>query len=98
MKDALPSFGDGVLMVSLDIDTNEDAALLRRYAEQNSFGWRFAVAPRDAVRQLGEAFGTQFLAPPSEPMFVVDRAGTPHLLPFGRKSAEALRTALSQYR
>lgn len=97
MKDALPSLGADVHMVSLDIDPSESAGMLKRYAEQNGFEWRFAVATREMVRELGEAFGTQFLTPPSEPMFLVDRAGAPHLLPFARKSADALREALRQY-
>lgn len=54
--------------------------------------------PRDVIRELGDTFGTQFLTQPSEPMFLVDPRGVPHLLPFGRKSADALRSAVQQYR
>ncbi|HET8568932.1 MAG TPA: hypothetical protein VFM93_08105 [Candidatus Limnocylindria bacterium] len=97
VKDTLPDLGDAV-MISIDIDINESADQLRRYADQNGFPWRFALAPRDMVRALGDAFGTQFLTPPSEPMFMVDAKGEPHLLPFGRKSAEALRAFVRQYR
>lgn len=98
MKDALPGLGSGVVMVSLGIDTSENAAMLKRYAEQNGFDWRFALPPRDMVRQLGDAFGTQFLTPPAKPMFIIDRSGRPHGLPFGTKSAEALRGYVQQYR
>lgn len=85
-------------MVSLDTDPNENAELLRRYVEQTGFPWRFALASRDVIRELGDTFGTQFLTQPSEPMFLVDPRGVPHLLPFGRKSADALRSAVQQYR
>lgn len=85
-------------MVSLDTDPNENAELLRRYVEQTGFSWRFALAPRELIRELGDTFGTQFLTQPSEPMFLVDPRGVPHLLPFGRKSADALRSAVQQYR
>lgn len=85
-------------MVSLDTDTNESADLLRRYVEQHGFSWRFALAPREVVRELGEVFGTQFLTQPSEPMFLVDPRGAVHLLPFGRKSADDLRAAVRRYR
>lgn len=85
-------------MVSLDTDPNENADLLRRYVEQQGFAWRFALAPREVLRELAATFGTQFLTQPSEPMFIVDRRGEPHLLPFGRKSADALRRAVQQYK
>ena len=98
MRDTLPSLGPDVLMVSLDTDLNENADLLRRYVDQNGFPWRFALVTREIARELGETFGTQFLTQPSEPMFIVDPRGTPHLLPFGRKSADALRRAVQQYR
>ena len=98
MKETLPSLGDDVLMVSVDIDPNENADLLRRYADQNEFPWRFAVAPREMLQAFGAAFGTQFLIPTSEPMFIVDPRGEPHLLPFSRKSADALRGFVRQFR
>lgn len=98
MRDTLPSLGTDVVMVSLDTDPNENAELLRRYVEQTGFPWRFALAPRELIRELGDTFGTQFLTQPSEPMFLVDPRGVPHLLPFGRKSADALRSAVQQYR
>ncbi len=98
MRDTLPSLGPDVLMVSLDTDANESADLLRRYVDQNGFPWRFALAPRDVLRQLSDTFGTQFLTQPSEPMFLIDPRGGVHLLPFGRKSADALRGFAQQYR
>ena len=85
-------------MVSLDTDPNENADVLRRYVEQQGFPWRFALAPREVIRELGAVFGTQFVTQPSEPMFLVDPRGQTHLLPFGRKSADALRGFVQQYR
>lgn len=94
----MASFGDFV-MVSIDVDLNENAEQLRRFADENRFGWRFAVAPREMVRALSDAYGSGFLVLPSaEPMFVVDPKGGDHLLPFGRKSADVLRRSISQYR
>ena len=85
-------------MVSLDTDVNENAELLRRYADENGFPWRFALVPREVLRQLSDTFGTQFLVQPSKPMFLVDPRGSAHLLPFGEKSAAALRGFAQQYR
>jgi hypothetical protein len=85
-------------MISLDTDASENADLLRRYVEQQGFPWRFALAPRDVLRELGDVFGTQFLTQPSEPMFLLDPRGATHLLPFGHKSAAELGQAVQRYR
>ena len=42
VKDALPALGNDVVMVSIDGDPNENAELLRRYADDLGFTWRFA--------------------------------------------------------
>ncbi len=84
--------------VSLDIDPNEDEATLTKYTQQNSgFDWRYAVAGSDIARQIGKTFGDQFLNPPSAPIFVIDRHGAAHPLPFGIKSAEDLMKAIQPY-
>ena len=98
MKDTLPSLGSDVIMISLDSDTSENADLLRRYADEMGFSWRFALASREVLRELAATFGNEFLTQPSEPMFLVDPRGATHLLPFGHKSADALRRAIQQYR
>jgi thiol-disulfide isomerase/thioredoxin len=84
--------------VSLDIDPNEDEATLTKYTQQNSgFDWRYAVAGSDIARQIGNTYGDQFLNPPSAPIFVIDRHGMSHPLPFGVKSAEDLMKAIQPY-
>jgi hypothetical protein len=98
VKDALPSLGSDVVMISLDTDVSEDAALLARFADEMGFGWRFALAPKEILTQLAAAFGTEFLTQPSEPMFLVDPKGATHALPFGHKSADQLRRSIQQFR
>jgi cytochrome oxidase Cu insertion factor (SCO1/SenC/PrrC family) len=84
--------------VSLDIDPNEDEAALAAYTQKNSgFDWRYAVAGPDMAREIGKAFGDQFLNPPSAPIFVIDRHGVAHALPFGVKSADDLLKAIQPY-
>jgi hypothetical protein len=90
--------GPDVLMVSLDVDTSENADQLRRFAEQYGFDWRFAIAPREMLVDLQRSYGTQFLTPPSEPMFVVDTKGEAHLTPFGHRDGNALRAIVDRYR
>ncbi|GAC1328206.1 MAG: hypothetical protein NVSMB17_03360 [Candidatus Dormibacteria bacterium] len=97
MRDNLPSLGPGVLMVSLDVEPNEDGAILRRYADQNQFPWRFAVAPRQLSQALRESFGNQFLNPPSEPMVIIDQKGVAHLVPYGHRDVARLRQLLAQF-
>lgn len=99
IKDALPSLGGDVVMVSIDGDPNEDAALLKRYAEQNGFTWRFTVASRELMSSLAQTFGNEYLNPPSDPMFVVSaKAGNAYRLPFGHKDADDLKAAVGRYR
>ncbi len=84
--------------VSLDIDPHEDQTTLAAYTQKNSgFDWRYAVAGPDVARQVGQTFGDQFLNPPSAPVFVIDRHGVAHPLPFGVKSAEDLMKAVQPY-
>ena len=89
---------DDFVSVSLDIDPNEDASTLTKYTQQNSgFDWPYAVAGPDIAREIGKTFGDQFLNPPSAPIFVIDRHGVSHPLPFGVKSAEDLMKAIQPY-
>jgi hypothetical protein len=84
--------------ISLDIDPNEDEAVLARYTEQNNeFDWYYVVAGSDIAREIGNIYGDQFLNPPSAPVLVVDRRGEAHPLPFGLKSAEDLMKMIQPY-
>ena len=81
-------------MISIDGDPNENAELLRRYADQLGFDWHFAVAPPAVMTALAGEYGSQFLYPPSEPMFVVTPKGEPIQLAFGSKDEADLRAAV----
>jgi cytochrome oxidase Cu insertion factor (SCO1/SenC/PrrC family) len=76
--------------VGLDIDPNEDEAMLRTYLGGHGFDWLYAVAPPEMAREIGQVYGSQYLNPPSAPMLVIDRHGVVHPLEAGRKSAESL--------
>lgn len=98
VKEVLPSLGPDVLMVSIDVDTTENADQLRRFGDQHGFGWRLALAPRDMLVELQRAYGTQFLTPPSEPMLIIDPRGEAHLIPFGHRNANMIRDLVARYR
>ena len=98
MKERLSSLGNDVQIVSIDIVPNESPIVVKRYADQNGFGWRFAVAPAPMLRDLPIVFGTRFLDTTSVPMFVVDHIGRPHLAAWGRKDPKALSRLVDTYR
>ncbi len=81
---------DDFVSVGLDIDSNEDAAILKGFVDAQGFDWVYAVSSADVSRDLSSLYGDQFLNPPSTPMLAIDRHGVVHPLPFGIKSADEL--------
>jgi hypothetical protein len=88
---------DDYISLGLDIDPNETPDILKAHAEKHSFDWRYAVAPVEVAREIGQLYGDQFLNPPSTPMLIIDRQGQAHPLPFGIKSAQTLQETLGPY-
>ena len=85
---------DDFVSVGLDIDPNEDAAMLREYLSRHGFGWLYAVAPTEVAREIGDLYGSQYLNPPSAPMLVIDSHGEEHPLEVGLKTAESLQAVV----
>jgi len=96
VKKVSDAFGDegGLSIVSLDVDPNEDAASLKAYVAKEGFGWHFAVAPADLLREIDDLYGTQYLNPPSAPMLLVKADGSVLPLSTGIKSAEKLQETI----
>jgi cytochrome oxidase Cu insertion factor (SCO1/SenC/PrrC family) len=86
-----------LVRISLDVDPNEDATILRKFADQNRFDWIIAVAPIEVGRFLATHYDEQFLNPPTQPMLFIDRTGGVYGLPFGIKSALSIQKTLAQY-
>jgi hypothetical protein len=86
---------DDLVLVTLDIDSHEDAGMLADYAKQAGFEWRFAVAPLELQRNVGNVYGALFLDPTLSPTLIVDRSGEVYKMGFGEKKAEAMRTSLA---
>lgn len=78
--------------VSLDIELSELPEDLARYATDQGWDWRFAVADAPLYRLLGERFGTPATHPPSTPLIVIEADGTVRPLEFGAgvRTAEQL--------
>ena len=58
---ALVDNPEDLISVSLDIDVNEDAASLKEFSEGYGFKWRFAIAPLEVARALGNLYTAQYL-------------------------------------
>ena len=88
---------DDLVSVTLDIDPNENDAILKAHTDKNGFNWRYAVAPVEVAREIGQLYGGQFLNPPATPMLIIDRHGEAHPLPFGIKDAQTLADSLGPF-
>lgn len=88
---------DDLISVSLDVDLNENADDLSAYVTEYGFDWRFAVAPLEVARALGNLYSAQYLNPPLAPMLIIDRQGNVHPLPFELKDTETLHKAVAPY-
>jgi thiol-disulfide isomerase/thioredoxin len=88
---------EDLILISLDVDSNEDAASLKKYTEDFAFEWRFAVAPLEVERAMGNLYSAEYLNPPLEPMLLIDRQGNAHQLPYGQKDADALQKIVEPY-
>lgn len=88
---------EDLISVSLDVDYNEDQASLKDYVSEFDFDWRFAVAPLEVARALGNLYTAQYLNPPLSPMMIIDRDGNVHHLEYGFKDAESLRKSVEPY-
>ncbi len=86
-----------LVVIGLGVDLNENAALLKSYADQNGFDWKYAVATPEVARQISTLYGAQFLNPTPTPMMVIDRRGNVFLQDFGIKSADMLQKALEPH-
>jgi thiol-disulfide isomerase/thioredoxin len=93
----LVSSPESLVVVSLDEDLHEDEPSLKKYANHFEFSWHFAVAPIEVDRALGNLYSAEYLNPPLNPMLIIDRRGTVYGLPWGFKSAEALKNTIEQY-
>ena len=81
---------DDFIGIGIDVDLNEDLAMLAAYVQKNDFSWLYSVASTEVLSGIQDSLGGQFLNPPSTPIVLFDKEGNPHTLPFGIKSANEL--------
>jgi len=99
VRNAVQSLGnpDNLVIVTLDVDSQEDKATLKKYADYFQFGSHIAVSPLEVSRALGNLYSVEYLNAPLEPMLFIDRSGNVYGLPYGYKTAEQLKNTLSPY-
>src|SRR5688500_11331033 len=97
MAAAQGALGDGVALVSIDVDQNESAQTLARHANNGNLDWTFAIAPVPMQRALSAQFGRNVLNPPAGNLIVIDRGGNPTYLPPGVKPSDELVRIVAQY-
>lgn len=88
---------EDLISVSLDVDFNETDEDLKEYTDQYGFDWRFAVAPIEVARALGNLYSAQYLNPPLSPMLIIDREGNVHELPYDLKDSDTLQAAVEPF-
>ncbi len=88
---------DDFISISLDVDLNEDEAMLKEYVEEWGFEGHFAVSPLLMSRALGNLFTAQYLNPPLAPMMIIDRDGSIEHLPYGIKKLDQLEPIVRPY-
>jgi thiol-disulfide isomerase/thioredoxin len=99
VKDLIAALGPDAnfVAVSLDVDSNEDALILKRFAEKNGFDWRIAISPQEVSRFLATNYDVDYLNPPLQPMLVIDHKGGVWGLPFGTKSSISLKKTIDEF-
>jgi thiol-disulfide isomerase/thioredoxin len=89
---------EDLILINLDVDLHEDEASLKKYTENEfDWEWRFAVAPLEVQRALGNLYSAEYLNPPLEPMLLIDRQGNAHQLEYGLKEADKLQKIVEPY-
>jgi cytochrome oxidase Cu insertion factor (SCO1/SenC/PrrC family) len=86
-----------VVLVSLDVDPNEDATILKKFAANNKFDWYIAIAPTSVGEFLAKNYDVNYLNPPLQPMLIIDKTGGVYGLPTGVKSAVSIQKTLVQF-
>ena len=96
LSERLADVGGEFTVLGLDTDPNEDAETVRTYAEDNGFGWRFAVAPTDLTDALVAEFGSTVVNAPSTPVIVVCDDGTATFLSGGDSTPSTITSTAEE--
>lgn len=90
------SVGDEVIIVSLDVDPNEDERSVRDHAIQNGFDWPFVVSPPELTQALINEFGTAIVIAPMAPIVLLCDDQQGRLLNRGVKKTDKLQEEIDR--
>jgi len=93
---AYPKFPANTVMISLDVDANENAAQLAQYAQDKHFPWAFGIAGKPLLDALIGQFGRTITNPPSTPIFIISPNGKVSELYTNGHDAPDLLTLIGQ--
>lgn len=97
IKRAKSRLGNDVISVSLDIDPNENEAVLKKHAQANGFDWTFAVSPASLSQEMARMFGETILNPTATSVIVLAKDQSAHPLRFGLKNSQELAREVGKY-
>lgn len=97
LKRAVPSWGDQVEVIMLDVDPSEDADMLRAYGEQQKYTWKLSLSPREISLKLRNQFGPTVLNNTLVPLIVIDRQGELHRLRNGVKPVDEILAEVGKF-
>lgn len=86
--------GDRFVMISLAMDTKEDASVLKEYAATGGFDWFFVTSSIEIYRDIGNRYGATYLDPTLVPLFIVDKDGRIQNFRKGKMSAIELESII----
>lgn len=86
--------GDSFVIISLALDTKEDAVVLQEFAKSGGLDWYFVTSSVDMYRDIGNRYGATYLDPTLVPLFIVDKNGHVQHFKQGRMSAKDLQAKL----
>jgi cytochrome oxidase Cu insertion factor (SCO1/SenC/PrrC family) len=67
--------GDGFVIISLALDSKEDAAALKEFAATGGFDWFFVTSSIGMYRDIGTRYGATYLDPTLVPLLIIDKQG-----------------------
>lgn len=86
--------GDDFVIISLALDSKEDAVVLKEYASTGGFDWHFVTSTVDMFRDIGIRYGATYLDPTLAPLFIVDKHGGIQNFRKGKIPAAELETLI----
>ena len=94
MQELKVSHGDSIVLISLNLEKNEDKRSLDGYKKKHGFDWYFVLPPPGMKDDLVDDFGLDVINPEKVPVVLICEDMSSRMLDQGIKSAETLESEL----